>query len=210
MRVVGVTNDKTGVVMYMSDAVKEKVTASYMLSAVVNVNFSAADSRALTSAIAEFELQLLEPFMVSYDTAEMVLEILHWVLLVVSLIFCLLVVILLFTFISTSIKITRKHIGILRALGAKKADTFMIYALEGVLVTLCSLVIAVLVIAIGAPILNTIIGAASGYYFALITVTAPVYVTMVAVAIVVTLLSVFIPLRKFNKITPVSAISGKD
>lgn len=210
LRVVGVTNDKTGVVMYMSDAVKEKVTASYMLSAVVNVNFSAADSRALTSAIAEFELQLLEPFMVSYDTAEMVLEILHWVLLVVSLIFCLLVVILLFTFISTSIKITRKHIGILRALGAKKADTFMIYALEGVLVTLCSLVIAVLVIAIGAPILNTIIGAASGYYFALITVTAPVYVTMVAVAIVVTLLSVFIPLRKFNKITPVSAISGKD
>ncbi len=210
LRVVGVTNDKTGVVMYMSDAVKEKVTASYMLSAVVNVNFSAADSRALTSAIAEFELQLLEPFMVSYDTAEMVLEILHWVLLVVSLIFCLLVVILLFTFISTSIKITRKHIGILRALGAKKADTFMIYALEGVLVTLCSLVIAVLVIAIGAPILNTIIGAASGYYFALITVTAPVYVTMVAVATVVTLLSVFIPLRKFNKITPVSAISGKD
>ncbi len=200
----------SGADIYMSESVQKNVTDSFMVSTVVYATYDAADCRKLVDAADDYGLQFLQPFMVQYDTAEMVLTILHWVLLIVSLIFCLLVVILLFTFISTSIKLTSKHIGILRALGAKKIDTFMIYALEGILVTMCALVIAIIVIAAGAPLLNVMISAGSGYYFALLTVTAPVYLTMFAVAIIVTVLSIIIPLRKFNKITPVSAISGKE
>ena len=105
---------------------------------------------------------------------------------------------------------TRKQIGILRALGAKKADTFKIYAVEGFIVTIFSLVLAIVAIMIGAPMLNALVGTMFGHYFSLFTIGAIVYVTMAALALAVTLVSVFIPLRKFNKITPVSAISGKD
>lgn len=86
----------------------------------------------------------------------------------------------------------------------------MIYAVEGFLISLFALALAFAAIAIGAPILNAALSGAMGFRFALFTVTAPVYLIMATLALVVTVISVLIPIRKFNKITPVSAISGKD
>ena len=127
-----------------------------------------------------------------------------------AIFFCLLVVLLLSSFISSSIKITRKQIGILRALGAKKFDTFKIYAAEGFLMVLFALIASVLVLMFVAPTLNSSFTKLFGFYFALLYVGWQVYLTIAAIAVAVTVLAVLLPLRKFNKISPVSAISGKD
>ena len=196
--------------IWFSQDVKNDAVSAFLRPSLIYADITDCSEKKFVDAVYDNGFIICEPFIDAYDTAVMVMNILHYVLLVLAVVFSLLVTLLLFGFISTSIKFTKKQIGILRALGAKKSDTFMIYAVEGFLISLFALALAFAAIAIGAPILNAALSGAMGFRFALFTVTAPVYLIMAALALVVAVISVLIPIRKFNKITPVSAISGKD
>ncbi len=216
-RIVGVIDGKEGSDGYFNDSVifmleseRENIIDNVFYPVKLIAALDGVDAARFVDAVYDNGFGLSAEFISNYDMALTFISVLRYVLLGLSLLFCILVIVLLYGFISTSIRMTRKQIGILRALGAKKADTFKIYAVEGFIVTIFSLVLAIVAIMIGAPMLNALVGTMFGHYFSLFTIGAIVYVTMAALALAVTLVSVFIPLRKFNKITPVSAISGKD
>lgn len=176
----------------------------------VSFDPTASNSLDVVNAASDCGFNITESFIEDYDMVVSLMDTLKTVFFVIAAIFCLLVILLLNSFISSSIKITRKQIGILRAMGAKKSDTFKIYAVEGFLVSFISLALAVVVLIFAGPLLNSLFSASRGYYFALVTVRWFVYLTIAALAALIAFLSVLLPLRKFNKISPVSAISGKD
>ena len=196
----------------ISDELKDDIFSAQAYPSVLNAVYepTAANSKAVVSAAFDTGFNIENSFVATYAMALGVITTLRYVFLGLAIVLCLLVVLLLNSFISSSIKITRKQIGILRALGAKKPDTFKIYAVEGFLMTMFALVAAALVLAFVAPLINSLLSGTFGFYFALITIGWQVYLTIAAVAVVVTVVSVALPLRKFNKISPVSAISGKD
>lgn len=167
-------------------------------------------TRRFVNSIYDAGLKVNSVYVSDYETVLTFLSVLRYVILGLSLAFSLLVVVLLYSFISASIRSTKKQIGILRALGAKQSDTFKIYAGEGFIVTIFALVVASVLLAVVAPLLNLVFSKMYGYYFSLISIEWWVYAVMAALSFVVTLLAVLLPLRKFNKITPISAISERD
>ena len=195
--------------IYLGEDEKQKIVDNVFYPVALCMSIDGMDANKLVNAVYDNGFVINAEYIENYSMVLALIAVLRYVLLGISLLFCLLVVVLLFSFISTSIRLTRKQIGILRALGAKKSDTFKIYAVEGFLVTVFALVLSIITIAIGAPILNALVGTMFGHYFSLFTIGAVVYITMAALTLVVTAIAVVIPLRKFNKITPVSAISGK-
>ncbi len=216
-RIVGVVevagNSSEGMsdnVIFMLENERENMIDNLFYPVRIIAAIGEGNTERFVDAVYDNGFGLSAAFIGNYSNALTLISVLRYVLLGLSLLFCILVIVLLYGFISTSIRMTRKQIGILRALGAKKSDTFKIYAVEGFIVTIFSLVLAVVAISVGAPILNALVGTVFGHYFSLFTIGAFVYVTMAVLALAVTLISVFIPLRKFNRITPVSAISGKD
>lgn len=197
-------------VIIMNDVKKETMVDNMYYPVCLAAGIRGANLNKFVEAVSENGFKLSVDFISSYNIVVAFIGVLHDVLLGLALVFCALVVLLLYGFISTSIRMTRKQIGILRAIGAKKSDTFKIYAVEGFIVTIFALVLSVAAIAIGAPVLNAMMGGLFGHYFSLFTIGWNVYLTMGILTLIVTIISVVIPLRKFNKITPVSAISGKE
>ena len=63
-------------------------------------------------------------------------------------------ILLMFAFISASISAKKKDIGILRAIGARSADVFMIFWAEALMVALTCLILSIAVTAIICPVLN--------------------------------------------------------
>lgn len=167
-------------------------------------------TRRFINSMYDIGLKVNSAYVTDYDTVLAFLSILRYVVLGLSIALSLLVVVLLYSFISASIRSTKKQIGILRALGAKQSDTFKIYAGEGFLVTIFALIVASVLLAVVAPLLNLVFSQMYGYYFSLISIEWWVYAVMAALTVVVTLLAVLLPLRKFSKITPISAISERD
>lgn len=188
------------------DEVYENVIIAKQVLANVDKD---ADMHKLVSYVYNNGYKVNSYFTDGYTVMLVILSVANVVLIVLSLILSLLVVVLLFNFISTSIRMTKKQIGILRALGAKQSDTFAIYALEGVVVTLIALCITFLILAVGAPILNSLISVAYGFYFSLVSIGANVYFITLGLTAAVTLISIIVPLRKFSNITPIDAIYDK-
>lgn len=206
-RIVGITD---GYDLIMHEDLKLEMFERATRPEKLRVCFGGTRVDKAVEAIYDSGFRISAHFVDNYDIAIMIMQILHHVLNGLAIGLCLLVVLLLFNFISTSIKMTKKHIGILRALGAKKSDTFKIYAIEGFIMTAFAFVLAVVTLTVGAPLLNVMLSAALGHYFSLFEIGIVVYLTMAALALAVTTVSVLIPLRKFNRITPVGAISGKE
>ena len=68
-------------------------------------------------------------------------EVLSGIAFIVSIIFAIFAIILLMNFIITSIFHSKKTIGILRGLGAKKTDVMKIFFQEGLLVGIISCIL---------------------------------------------------------------------
>lgn len=182
----------------------------YPSQLIAQIPDDAGATRRFVNSVYDAGLKVNSVYVIDYETVLTFLSVLRYVILGLSLAFSLLVVVLLYSFISASIRSTKKQIGILRALGAKQSDTFKIYASEGFIVTIFALIIASVLLAVVAPLLNLVFSKMYGYYFSLISIEWWVYAVMAALAFVVTVFAVLFPLRKFNKITPISAISERD
>lgn len=176
---------------------------------IVGLSGNRSDTRALVNYVQDNGFTFEAGFVSSYRSLLMIFSVLNVVLLVLALALALLVVVLLFNFISSSIELTRKQIGILRALGAKKSDTFKIYALEGFIVTALSLIIAFAALLIIAPFINLIASGFFEMYIPIFVFGPMVYLLTVLLGFAVTIISILIPLRKFVRITPIDAISDK-
>ncbi|MBD5132101.1 MAG: macrolide ABC transporter ATP-binding protein/permease [Clostridiales bacterium] len=189
------------------DSIFENVVYTKMLVAINNGNYG--DTETLINSVYDGGFSLQAEYVGQYNDVLAFLSTFKAVILAISIVMSLVILMLLYSFIASSITLTRKNIGILRALGAKKADTFTIYALEGFAVTLISIILSVVILLIAGPVVNAILGGFYGTYLAVLNIKWFVYLITAALAIGVTVFSIVLPIRKYNNISPIEAINAK-
>ena len=175
----------------------------------IGLDKSDGDNEKLVYALTDSGYMLIESFSSYYDDLAYALSVISIIMLCVAGVMCLLAALMLYGYLSSSVKLTTKHIGILRGLGAKLTDCFKIYVIEGLVVSLIAFAAAAVLVAVIAPIVNAALSAELSFPCFLLLPVAPVYLMMAGIAVAVSVVSVLLPLRKLTKISPVEAIFGK-
>ena len=127
----------------------------------------------------------------------------------VSIIWTIIVAILLYSFMSSSIKDNSKQIGILKALGANKNDIFKIYAVEAIIIGIFTTFFGVLGYYFGGLLLNRIItNLFYTFYFAIFIPNIITILIMILATFIILFISVIIPILKIDKIKPIDVINN--
>ncbi len=128
------------------------------------------------------------------------------VFLVIGLVLAVFSSLLLFNFISMSISNKKKEIGILRAVGARGTDVFKIFFSEsGIIVGICT-VLALIGTTILTVVINNILRDSIGFDVTLFVFGPVPILVMIAVALIVALLSTFLPVYFTARKKPVESI----
>ena len=133
-------------------------------------------------------------------------EELSLVFLIVGIVLAVFAALLLFNFISMSITNKRKEIGILRAVGARGTDVFKIFLSEsGIIVGICTL-LALIGTVVLTFVLNNMLKAEVGLDVTLFVFGPLSILLMVAIAVVVAVISTFLPVYFAARKKPVDSI----
>lgn len=117
-------------------------------------------------------------------------------------------ILMFFNFVSTSLSIRQKEIGILVALGANKKTIFTIFSVESLLIALVDSIIAMILFSVTTLILNNTLMNNYGMLIKLINDSLRQYILIFIIAFGSTVISSFFPLRKFLKYKPVDIIKN--
>lgn len=147
-----------------------------------------------------------EPFVSYYDNLIEVFSLLSSLLSGINILIFVLAIILLFSFMLTSIRNNVKQIGILRALGANVLDIIKIYVIEAFIIGGISLAISLLLYGVGGIIVNNSL---QMDYVSIFTFSTYTVLKMVSSTIIVVALSLIIPIIKITKMQPVDAIRNE-
>lgn len=147
-----------------------------------------------------------------YSTTKSIFDAIAGFLKVILIVTSLLSALLLFSFISSTIKIESRQIGILRGMGARGFDTFKAFAIEGVLISVFSVLITAGATAILFPMLNSLISTFGGKFYVHNYLVMSPYVALglVLTAALITLASIIFPMIKLIRLTPVNAINANE
>ena len=115
---------------------------------------------------------------------------------------------LLFSFVSSSVRIESRNIGILRGMGARGIDTFKAFGIEGATITTFSLVLTLILIAVLFPIINIAMSKSYAYHFYSIVINPAAIILIIVTAILITAAAIIIPLIRLTKMTPVKAMTN--
>lgn len=126
-----------------------------------------------------------------------------------SMLFGVFAFILLTNFIVSSIYYSKKTIGILRGMGARKNDVFKIFLNEGLLIGLISLVFVIAILMLGIYLGNSYISSHLFFFIPFILFTWKKLVILVGSVILIIILSSLFTIRKIAKMNPVDAILNK-
>ena len=138
-----------------------------------------------------------------YNAAES-LDIMEQVFLWSGLVMAVFAMLLLFNFISASIADKKKEIGILRAVGAKSSDVFVIFFVESLIIALICFALATALCFAICPWLNSQVAAIVG--LDIMSVGPLSILVMFAIAIVTSLIATFLPVYAIAKKRPVDSI----
>ena len=119
-------------------------------------------------------------------------------------------VLLLFSFISSSVKLEGRQIGILRGMGARGIDAFKAFGIEGGLITGASLITAMILVVILFPVINALISADYSYHFYSLVINPGTLLLMAITAVLITAAAITIPLIRLVTMSPVSAMNKNE
>lgn len=117
---------------------------------------------------------------------------------------------LLFSFISASVKLESRQIGILRGMGARGIDTFKAFGIEGAIITGSALVISLILVLILFPVINAGISSNYSYHFYSLVINPGTLLMMAITAIIITAVAISIPLIRLASMAPVSAMNKNE
>jgi ABC-type lipoprotein export system ATPase subunit/ABC-type antimicrobial peptide transport system permease subunit len=118
--------------------------------------------------------------------------------------------IILFTnFIVTSINNSKKDIGILRAIGARKIDIYKIFYLESYLIGLFSFLLSSVICFISTYIANDIISKDLFFNIKPIIFKIDTFYYLFGIVVIVTFIASILPISKIAKMKPVDSIYSK-
>lgn len=123
-----------------------------------------------------------------------------------SIVMFIFVILLLSNYINISIAHRKKEIGILRSIGARSIDISKIFLLEGIIIAAISALMSIVCEAIVSSYLNEMISKAVNISIEFIHVYAHDILLIFGIAILISILSTFISIRKISKQKPVDII----
>lgn len=129
--------------------------------------------------------------------------------LVTSILLGVFAILLLYNFVSQSVRSKRKNIGILRAIGAGMKDVFGIFMIEAALLALFILIGAYVVTIVATIIANAIVQAGALYGLTVFGFNGLIFLYMFLVAVVVSFVGYSIPLFELSRIKPIEIITRK-
>ena len=135
------------------------------------------------------------------------IEILADVFLYVGIAFAVFAALLFTNFISTSVAFKRREIGILRAVGARSKDVFMIFFCESLIVALIDFVLATVLTAVLVPLASNMIR--SGLNLTLLIFGVRQAGLILGLSLLVAFVASFFPVRRIARKKPIDAIRDK-
>ena len=142
----------------------------------------------------------------SVDMVNDLVENMSLIFLIIGIVLAVFSALLLFNFISMSISNKRKEIGILRAVGARGMDVFKIFLSEsGIIVGICT-VLALIGTAVLTFVINNLLKVDAGLAVTLFVFGPLSILLMVGIAVVVALISTFLPVYFAARKKPVDSI----
>ena len=151
-------------------------------------------------------------FIYSIAEYEFTMKVLAKYLFIISLIFSLFAVLLLFNFIGLSITDNKKEIGVLRALGTTKKDVSKIYSIQGLIIGFVSYILSIILLIFYSKAENDVfLGQLlkNVYNIQLFGISFSTLAIMFVFFVVVVLLSVVSVSLRITKMRPIDAINNK-
>ena len=180
------------------------------MSRLVGTPGSVHKIQKLIKDIGNIDAFISMSFYNDYNRYTKMLGILSQLLTRMTVMFSAVAAVLLFLFISSSVKLESRNVGILRGMGARGIDTFKAFGIEGALITSASLLITVLLILILFPLLNAAMSSNHLFAFYSILINPGAIVFMAVIAVIITAAAVIIPLIRLVRMTPVDAMNKNE
>ncbi len=131
------------------------------------------------------------------------------ILALVSLLFAIFAAILLFNFISTSIREKRKDIGIWRSLGVSSKDIFKMFYIEGLLIAVICFVIALMLTFITVMIFDKQMQMEFDVPVSFIKVGFRQIFLLLFISLLISFLATFLPIWKISRKKPIDIIKDQ-
>lgn len=141
------------------------------------------------------------------DTVNELLDEATKIIFYIGLVIALFASLLLFNFISVSISAKKREIGILRAIGARSKDVFMIFLSQSMVIALINFVIASIGTYILSIYLNNSLREDYNILITILSFSIRQVIVILFVSIFVAYISTFIPVYRFARKKPIDAIS---
>lgn len=220
IRIVGYQNENN--VIYIADnlatqyqvknieisALRIKVEKESEIKEIIHA-FPIDDNHVEYMTTTEMPVSSYNPYFRYFSMVIDAFETLSGLALAISVIFAFFAVILLMNFIITSIFHSKKTIGILRALGAKKTDVMKIFFQEGLLIGIVSCILTGFLLGIVIYFLNQKISSFFFFDVSFILFTPQSMLTLLLGVLIVIFISSLIAVYKISRMKPVDAISNK-
>jgi hypothetical protein len=140
------------------------------------------------------------------DTIDSYISGLRWWMLLAGVVFAIFAGLLLYNFISASIENKTHEIGVLRAVGARGKDVFRIFYSESSFITMLCFIISVILSVVAVNVTNGVIATTLGFSLSLLRFTPTSFFMMLAIAMIVSFLGTFIPVKKVTKRKPIESM----
>ena len=137
------------------------------------------------------------------------LGILGQVFLYVGLGFALFASLMLSNFIATSISHKKQEIGILRAIGSRSNDVFMIFFAESFIISMINFVLALTATGVVVYIINDIFRNEIGLLITFLTFGIRQIGLLLGVSLLVAIIATFFPVKKIASMKPIDAIKNR-
>ncbi len=181
-------------------AIAAKPTDANAINALVDMHYSED---------GEFVFRIESGVMDTLDMVNEIIVILDKVFLGVGVFFALFASLMMFNFISVSITNKKREIGILRALGARSRDVFLIFFTEAFFVAIINFILSVIFSFAGVFAINLIIRNELGFNLTLFSFDLRQIVLLFAVSVVVAFVSSFLPTNGIARKTPIDAMRDR-
>ncbi len=122
--------------------------------------------------------------------------------LVSSVVFFLLSILIMFNFINFSVRLRKRDIGILCALGANRKDVIKIYSCESLFISLGCFIFTSIVFIITTTILNNYIMSSYKISVSLLNMSIIQFLLILITALTTSLISSIIPIYRYSNIKP--------
>lgn len=141
--------------------------------------------------------------------ADELLETLGQVFLYVGIGFAVFAALMLSNFIATSISYKKQEIGILRAIGSRSRDVFMIFFAESFIIAMINFLLSVVTTGATVMLINSILREDVGLLITFLSFGIRQVLLLLGASLLVAFIATFLPVKKIASMKPIDAIKNR-